>query len=634
VLLASPDRIALRRQTSSRSVEPRSTVVKPVLPGRGDGSFQTAQAFGAGGRALTRVLSKDVLERATMLPHIELRVALVSLSGICFLWTAGVSAADTVQISTDPFTNPSSQHMTEVEPQIYANGSTIVATFQQGRFFGGGSSDIGFATSTNSGVTWQNGSLPGITIWAGGDRYQSVSDPSVAYNAAFGIWLIVTLPVGFGTQEIFVSRSADGLNWDSPITVNSGSSSFDKPWMTCDNSPTSQFFGNCYIEWDDVGDGDRLLMSTSTDGGATWGLPLNTADRANGLGGQPLVQPSGRVVVPYQSFNPYSTRAFISDDGGNSWSSSISVASITEHPVAGELRDFDLPSAAIDGNGTIYVVWADCRFRTSCRANDVAMVRSSDGLNWSAVTRVPIDDPTSDADHFLAGLGADRNSFAPNVGLALVYYYYPQGNCTSSTCQLTAGFITSRDGGGSWSVPIDVAGPMSTSWLPSTISGQMVGDYFSVFYTDDGIPHPVFADASEPMGMFFESMFSTCVDCGSPAATRPKVARCEGPNCSPLSGVEPVAEEWKREAAESQSGALRVSAEAYRVNIGAHLTLVASGPATRNAAVDWTVEEGALGGSVSSSGVYIAPLSPGIYHVVASSGSERARLAIKVFTVR
>jgi hypothetical protein len=177
-----------------------------------------------------------------MTPQLDLHLALFSLSGICLLY-AGDASAQSVQISSDPFSNSSSQHMTEVEPQIYANGSTIVAAFQQGRIFGGGGSDIGFATSTDGGGTWQHGSLPGITVWNGGDRYQSVSDPSVVFNVAFGVWLIETLPVGFGNREIFVSRSGDALNWDNPITVYSTSSgSFDKPWITCDNSPASPFF--------------------------------------------------------------------------------------------------------------------------------------------------------------------------------------------------------------------------------------------------------------------------------------------------------------------------------------------------------------------------------------------------------
>src|ERR687888_494122 len=43
-----------------------------------------------------------------------------------------------LQISSDPFTNPTSQHATEVEPDTFAFGSTIVAAFQAGRFVSGG----------------------------------------------------------------------------------------------------------------------------------------------------------------------------------------------------------------------------------------------------------------------------------------------------------------------------------------------------------------------------------------------------------------------------------------------------------------------------------------------------------------
>src|SRR5216684_4671632 len=100
----------------------------------------------------------------------QLRLSLVTLVGFGLLLAASVDAG-TVQVSTDPFTNAGSQHMTEVEPHIFANGSTIVATVQQGRIFGGGSSDIGFATSVDNGATWQDGSLPGITIFYGGGPY-------------------------------------------------------------------------------------------------------------------------------------------------------------------------------------------------------------------------------------------------------------------------------------------------------------------------------------------------------------------------------------------------------------------------------------------------------------------------------
>ena len=66
------------------------------------------------------------------------------------------------QISSDPFANPTSQHATEVEPDTFAFGSTIVAAFQAGRFVsGGGASGIDWATSTDGGASWLRGLCPG-----------------------------------------------------------------------------------------------------------------------------------------------------------------------------------------------------------------------------------------------------------------------------------------------------------------------------------------------------------------------------------------------------------------------------------------------------------------------------------------
>ncbi len=559
-----------------------------------------------------------------MTPHLgklQLASLIVTLTSFC---SALAWAGATVEISTDPFDNvsgPGSHHLTEVEPHVYAHGSTVVAAFQQGRYVGGGCTDIGFATSLDNGVSWQQGSLPGLTIFVGGDRYESVSDTAVIYNAAHGLWLIVSLPVG-GKPAIFVSRSADALNWDFPITVAIGEGSFDKPWITCDNNESSPFFGNCYIEWDEVFQGDLIVMSTSTDGGATWSDPITTADEANGLGGQPLVLPRGRVVVPYWGIADI--RSFTSDDGGTRWSESVQISTLSLHGVAGDLRSPPLPSAAIDGNGTVYVAWADCRFRPSCGGNDIVISRSSDGLDWSPPLRVPTEDASGPGDYFIPGLGADRKTFAPNVRLALVYYYYPQANCSQETCQLIGGFITSSDGGQTWSAPINVTDPMAIDWLPDTISGRMVGDYLGADFTEDGVPHPIFAAAFQPAGpscalgvTCFESMFTTSVSSGE----RPRAEVAAAEDTAPV-GETP------------EPAGLRIVAPSYRVNIGAVMQLRANGSSNQNAPITWAIEEGALGGAVSESGLYQAPFNPGVYHVIASDGVEHARIELRVFTVR
>ena len=83
-----------------------------------------------------------------------------------------------LQLSSDPYTNTTSQHATELEPDTFSAGSTIVSAFQVGRFFNGGSSNIGFATSTNGGHSWTAGFLPASTVFATpAGTYPRASDP-------------------------------------------------------------------------------------------------------------------------------------------------------------------------------------------------------------------------------------------------------------------------------------------------------------------------------------------------------------------------------------------------------------------------------------------------------------------------
>src|SRR3954451_2313967 len=95
--------------------------------------------------------------------------------GFSFMLAAApiVAFAATTTISSDPFTqatcagSTTTNHRTEVEPDSFSNGSTIVSAFQVGRIYDGGACAIGFSTSTNNGTSWTSGLLPGITKWAG-----------------------------------------------------------------------------------------------------------------------------------------------------------------------------------------------------------------------------------------------------------------------------------------------------------------------------------------------------------------------------------------------------------------------------------------------------------------------------------
>ena len=448
-------------------------------------------------------------------------LVLTVISAIALLSAPAQAQFTLVKISVDHFTNADSVHKTEVEPDIFAWGSTLVSTFHVARrpgSIGWGSADVGFSTSTDGGKTWKYGVLPDLTVNYKDGAYGAAADPSVAYDAKHGEWLISTLPlVGLNPEsnyigDVAVSRSKDGLHWSKPVPVDTTHLD-DKNWTVCDNTSTSPYYGNCYTEWDQAyGSGD-VLMSTSKNGGKTWGPGKPSADQARGLGGEPLVQPNGTVVVPYEgSCNQNRSSgicAFSSTDGGKTWQTSVLVSSIDSHGDAGNIRNPNLPSAQVDGAGTVYVVWDDCRFRSGCTANDIVMSTSSDGSKWSVPARIPIDGVKSGVDHFLPGIGVDPTTSGNTANLTVVYYYYPVSNC-SGNCQLDVGFVTSQDGGSTWTKWQQLAGPMQLTWLPLSDNGYMVADYIGVTYTN-GNPFGVFAVATAPAkdGTLHEAMYTT-----------------------------------------------------------------------------------------------------------------------------
>jgi hypothetical protein len=435
---------------------------------------------------------------------------------------AGAEVALT-PVSTDPFTNPASQHATEVEPDTFASGSTVVAAYQVGRFFDGGASDIGYARSSDGGATWDVSSfLPGLTSSAGafGDPsspYERVSDASVAYDARHGVWMVSSIPLlpSLSVPTVFVSRSTDGAaTFGNPVQIPAPpvkKVDLDKNWTACDNHAGSPFYGHCYTEFDNFGQGDLEYMSTSTDGGASWSIPVTPAGHPKGLGGQPVVQPNGTVVVPFESLKG-TIGAFRSVDGGKTWSREIAVSKIRFHGVAGGLRTSPLPTAEIAADGRVFVAWEDCRFEPRCTANDIVFSTSADGLGWSPVSRIPLDAVGSGVDHFIPGLAVDPATSGAGAHLALTYYFYPDAACTAATCRLEAGFASSPDAGATWSAPTQLAGPMSLADIAATSQGPMVGDYISTSFNAAGAATALLAIGAPRTGsVFHEGMWAPSV---------------------------------------------------------------------------------------------------------------------------
>src|SRR5882757_6430087 len=105
--------------------------------------------------------------RRTVETRARLLAALGAVATLSFGAASAAANVPLTRVSTDPFTNSTSQHQTELEPDTFADHGTVISAFQVGRFFNGGASDIGIARSGDGGLSWSSAFLPGLTFNAG-----------------------------------------------------------------------------------------------------------------------------------------------------------------------------------------------------------------------------------------------------------------------------------------------------------------------------------------------------------------------------------------------------------------------------------------------------------------------------------
>jgi hypothetical protein len=444
----------------------------------------------------------------------------VTALGCALVLGTTAAAADSQQISADSFVNPSGQHQTAVEPDSLSDGRTVVAVFQLGRIFEGGASGVGWATSVDGGTTWRNGVLPGLTVHqTPAGSYSAVSDPTIAYDRAHGVWIASVLALRDTPRDtlsaVVVSRSSDGLSWSGPVVVAPEEDRFnhDKNWNVCDSQTGSPHFGRCYALWTtQPGDNGVLALSTSTDGGLTWSSPT-VVGAARGSGWQPLVQPNGNLVIPYEG--EAEIAAIRSTDGGRSFGSPTSVGELRTSRVPG-MRTPPLPSAEVDATGRIYVAWHDCRFRAGCPGgapNDIVFASSADGTRWSRLRRVRTRPELDGLTHFVPGLAVDATTRGSSARVAVTFYVLTPRDCSGSACMVVPMVVSSANAGRTWSAPQSLAAPQPIGAYPLSTSGRFLGDYISTSFADGGAVVPVFAAATAPAdGGFHQGIFASRVE--------------------------------------------------------------------------------------------------------------------------
>src|SRR6266508_1311624 len=200
--------------------------------------------------------------------------------------------------------------------------------------------------------------IPGVERLVGG-QYDAGGDPSLAFDSQGNVFY-----AGLGFNRTSPPKFINPPT--SPSTLN------DKEWIAVDSHSGSPFQDRIYVSW------TRFIFTAhygsyvqspiffvySTDGGATFSTPKNISGSAHySQGSRPVVGPDWTLYVFWngstrlESLN--STYMAKSTDGGDTWSSPLSVATMTNIPGVRNtvFRVNSYPAAAAAPNGDVYATW-------------------------------------------------------------------------------------------------------------------------------------------------------------------------------------------------------------------------------------------------------------------------------------
>jgi hypothetical protein len=263
--------------------------------------------------------------RKHSMPHLARALALavfVLSAPIAFSAPNELDATQPVRVSDDILA-PSSEAQPETQAESSVainpeNPANILAGYQEHRFADGGARALTFAVSFDDGATWREGLVPKLTIASGG-VWDRASDPWVAFgpgNRAYFASLVFNRRNA--ENGVAVSSSLDGgATWGDPVVVaRSTARAHDKEAVTVDMSPESPYFGSVYLSWDIVYPKQgtleqRVVVARSRDGGATWSKLARVKEKGSNIGALPRVGRDGSVYLIWAGASKSGTKVWV-----------------------------------------------------------------------------------------------------------------------------------------------------------------------------------------------------------------------------------------------------------------------------------------------------------------------------------
>jgi len=395
---------------------------------------------------------------------------------------------------------------TAVEPYLVANPFNplnLIAAWQQDRWSNGGAQGLMLAASVDGGSSWTLTSAP-FSRCTGGNNgnlgdYARATDPWLSASPFFVYALSLsfngtTLAPG-SSSAMLVARSADfGVTWQLPhALIQDGATVFnDKGSITAD--PINSSF--VYAVW------DRLTSQTAgptyfavtTDQGSTWQAARSIYDpgpSAQTIGNQIVVLPGDVVLNVFTQIDTAangtttaSVRVMQSIDNGTRWSAPVKIADLQ---ALGTINPAN-KQAVRDGSDLVSV--------SASATSGVVYVawqdsRFSMGKHDGIALVYSRDGGQSWSTPVQVNADVDVQAFTPTVnvradGVVAVTYFDLRNNKTPASNHLYADcwMVTSSDGAMSFSEQ-HLSGSFDLYNAPDS-EGLFLGDYQALVSTASG----------------------------------------------------------------------------------------------------------------------------------------------------
>jgi hypothetical protein len=358
--------------------------------------------------------------------------------------------------------------------RILSASNDIEASGRQGIYYSG-----------DGGATWGQTSLP----LASGDSFHS--DPTVDWTSDGTAWS-TTIGITGSVLRMRAYKSTDGgATWSFDATFSGTQTSTDKQMIWVDHGDASPFKDNLYAIWHN---GSPVFMNRRTGPGGAWQTPIQVSHRettGTGIGGDVKSNSAGDVFGFWPDTGSGKLFVVKSTDGGATFGTPVQIAT------GFDSYDIGVPAMAnrraliyLSGGAyrtadrnLVYASWTDLSGAAGCTApanepktnvtasckTRIWFARSTDGgATWQPA--VMLNNQASLNDQFNQWLAVDE----ANGSLAVIYYDTVGDPGRKKT---DVYYQSSFDDGVTWSSPVKVSSGPTDETVPGADSGNQYGDY-------------------------------------------------------------------------------------------------------------------------------------------------------------